>query len=586
MGLVRGWSSGRLCAGSLGLILGLAVPLSAWGQEEEPPPSKVPGFDLLGTAVLGTAATSDGVPVGGFSGLDRDPQTGEFWAISDDAGRRGPPRLYRLSLPIRAQGVGPVQVLRQVDLKNPYGVAFPRDTVDPEAIRILPDGSGFFWSSEVHLKPTDFPHIALSGRDGRLQRALQLPDRFLTSPSPGIGPYANEGFEALELADDAGNRLMLGMERPLRQDGGWLRLLEVTRHNGRRVAEYAYLPDSWTPGSVGLTELLRVGDGRYLALERSFLTLLGFYASLWLVDLRGAENIATIDSLALIPPARPVKKTHIANLARVGVALDNMEGMCWGPTLPDGRRTVVIVSDDNFRGMQETQFLVFAVQPGVLQDPLAASPKLPMSAPVAGEIPALPALPPALPGPDLPTWPPRDVNTPLLPPALPGPGLPGQPPVPPTAHLPGVGAGLPALPGPPRFQGPQGAPRALRLVVPPELAGPQPLQGPEPLPQALLLWAPPPWSGPAALSLPDRGGMSLVWNPLPPGLVGPAEWLLPAALAAGAEQTAHAAGAEGTAGTPGLHGQTVPPSLVGPPARVHPEVKGQRVPTQALGAVP
>jgi hypothetical protein len=43
--------------------------------------------------------------------------------------------------------------------------------------------------------------------------------------------------------------------------------------------------------------------------------------------------------------------------------VDNLEGLSWGPTLPNGNRTLVIVSDNNFNETQETQFYVYEVQP-------------------------------------------------------------------------------------------------------------------------------------------------------------------------------------------------------------------------------
>ena len=51
---------------------------------------------------------------------------------------------------------------------------------------------------------------------------------------------------------------------------------------------------------------------------------------------------------------------HIADFARLGLSrLDNTEGMCWGPALPGGSRTLVCVSDDNFNPLQATQFVAF-----------------------------------------------------------------------------------------------------------------------------------------------------------------------------------------------------------------------------------
>jgi hypothetical protein len=41
--------------------------------------------------------------------------------------------------------------------------------------------------------------------------------------------------------------------------------------------------------------------------------------------------------------------------------VDNLEGKAWGPRPPDGRRTLVLVSDNNFSAAPVTQLLAFAV---------------------------------------------------------------------------------------------------------------------------------------------------------------------------------------------------------------------------------
>ncbi|NGY80198.1 esterase-like activity of phytase family protein (plasmid) [Bacillus megaterium] len=43
--------------------------------------------------------------------------------------------------------------------------------------------------------------------------------------------------------------------------------------------------------------------------------------------------------------------------------LDNIEGISWGPKLPNGHDSLVLVSDDNFNRNQVTQFLAFEVLP-------------------------------------------------------------------------------------------------------------------------------------------------------------------------------------------------------------------------------
>ena len=49
-----------------------------------------------------------------------------------------------------------------------------------------------------------------------------------------------------------------------------------------------------------------------------------------------------------------------AVLAVFGIPLDNVEGMTFGPNLPDGRRSLILVSDNNFDPLAFTQFLAFA----------------------------------------------------------------------------------------------------------------------------------------------------------------------------------------------------------------------------------
>jgi hypothetical protein len=43
-------------------------------------------------------------------------------------------------------------------------------------------------------------------------------------------------------------------------------------------------------------------------------------------------------------------------------ALDNVEGISWGPLLANGRRSLVLISDDNFGKNQVTQLLLFEVR--------------------------------------------------------------------------------------------------------------------------------------------------------------------------------------------------------------------------------
>jgi 3-phytase len=113
----------------------------------------------------------------------------------------------------------------------------------------------------------------------------------------------------------------------------------------------------------GLVELLPFNDHFMLSMERSFSVGApgtGNTIKLYSVDLHGATNVDG-DSIVGVKKLKPVQKTLLLDLRTLGIPLDNVEGMTLGPRLPDGRRSLVLVSDNNFAASQFTQFLLFAL---------------------------------------------------------------------------------------------------------------------------------------------------------------------------------------------------------------------------------
>jgi glycerophosphoryl diester phosphodiesterase len=72
--------------------------------------------------------------------------------------------------------------------------------------------------------------------------------------------------------------------------------------------------------------------------------------------------VSGLDSLAgLLGSLRAAQKTPLLDLSTLGLTLDNLEGITFGPDLPDGRRSLVVISDNNFTPGQFSQVLLFAV---------------------------------------------------------------------------------------------------------------------------------------------------------------------------------------------------------------------------------
>ncbi len=338
-------------------------------------PAQAQTLRYLGQQVVPHGHELQGTTVGGLSGLDYDAATHRFVAIPDDRSERQPARFYTLELDFaafntRAQpGFDGVRFVGVTTLKTAGGAVHPEGTVDPEAIRFAGDG-GYWWASEGNARRGIPPVIEKVGADGTALRRLRPPAHIV--PAAGRGVRHNLAFESLALAE---GRLFVGTENALVQDGpeadlgqpSPARILAFDAASGILLAEHVYQVDAVPvapplPGlyrTNGLVELLG-GHGVLLALERSYVMGVGNGARIYRLDMAAASDVAGRPALAG-SAYTPIAKTLLLDLASLDIELDNLEGMSWGPRMPDGKPTLILVSDDNFSARQRTLFLAFEV---------------------------------------------------------------------------------------------------------------------------------------------------------------------------------------------------------------------------------
>lgn len=359
------------------LLAGGSLPASAAG---------LTSLELLGQSVVPGTTQIDGVPLGGLSGLTFDALTGRYLALSDDRSEDGPARFYRLAIDLPAAGSSAaarpaplVTVEAAVTLLGPGGAPFGRRKLDPEGIAI--GGAGgpaqerIYVSSEGEAKVGLAPFVDEFDLAGRFLRELPLPARYRPAVGVAVGVRNNLGFEALSLTPD-GRYLVAGTENGLAQESpaaapgvpSRTRLLRWDLERGGAPEEFLYVVEAVSvtppaPADVivnGLVEAIALDRDELLTLERQWVPGVGVEMKLFAVSLAGVPNVAAVDPPESLSLAT-AKKTLLLNFADLGLPLDNFEGMTLGPPLPDGRRPLVIVSDDNFNpDLQKTFVLVLA----------------------------------------------------------------------------------------------------------------------------------------------------------------------------------------------------------------------------------
>jgi len=357
-----------------------AASVVGCGTHATPPAAPArPRLRLLGEATLPHRLSFRGTTVGGFSGLDFDPASGLWIALCDDRSELQPARFYTLRLDIADGRPLSPELLNCVTLRDGRGQPFPPrraggEVVDPEACRLLPGGRGLLWTSEGEPRVNQSPALREARLDGSHVRDFVVPPA-LTFTRPGHGARDNLTFEGLALTPDA-RTAWVSMEAALEQDGpvpkvgsagGPCRITAFDIASGRATRQIAYLPDAIPqapklPGGFadnGVSEILMLDADRMLVLERAFMMGVGNSLRLYEIDTQAGSDTLAQEKLAA-GQYRPVAKTLVADFAHMGLArLDNTEGMAWGPRLPNGRRSLVVVSDDNFNPSQVTQFAAF-----------------------------------------------------------------------------------------------------------------------------------------------------------------------------------------------------------------------------------
>lgn len=277
---------------------------------------------------------SEDQPIGGFSAVQYDPSRDQLLLLSD----------LPAGAVLRWGGLAGGRAPRQLQLL-PLQL---RQPMDGEGLVLL---EGQLWVASEGRRTAEQPPqlLRFAAEDGRLLEALPMPHDW--QPAADQGLASNAGPESLALLPSASGAaapaLLMAAESALLQDPpGVVRLLRWQWPAGRE--QHSSSPTARPAGALqlpqgagwGLTDLLVLEAGQLLALLRRFEPPFSWQIRLALYPQPPAQSGAA------------AKASAEWDLLAAGLSPDNWEGLSFGPPLADGRRSLLLVSDDNLNPLQ------------------------------------------------------------------------------------------------------------------------------------------------------------------------------------------------------------------------------------------
>jgi hypothetical protein len=345
----------------------------------------VPKLKLVSSLEIPFDKTFRDTKVGGLSGIDYDVKNNFYYFISDDRSMFNDSRFYTAKISLVEDKLESIDFTNVTTLKDASGKNYgnwntsPTTSADPEDIRFNPKTNSLIWSSEgARVLTADKmilqnPSVNFIDLKGNFQDKVKLPEN-LKMQKLEKGPRNNGTLEGITF-DKNYKTIYTNIEEPLFEDGdqantskgGLIRLYQFDAKTKENTAQYGYQlePIALEPNPKGafavngVSAIQYYGKNQLLVVERSYST--GTQActiKVFLCDLKKATNVKNYASLKN-QNLKLASKKLILNMDDLGIFIDNIEGLTFGPKLANGNPSIIFVSDNNFSDKQKTQVLVF-----------------------------------------------------------------------------------------------------------------------------------------------------------------------------------------------------------------------------------
>jgi hypothetical protein len=344
-----------------------------------------PSLKLISSIEIPFDETFQNTKVGGLSGIDYDVKNDLYYLICDDRSVFNDSRFYTAKINLSEDKIKSFAFQNVTYLKDETGKAYgnwnttPTTSSDPEDIRFNPKTNTLVWSSEgarvitAEKEVVQNPSLNFMDLKGEFLGNVTLPEN-LKMQKLEKGPRNNGTLEGITF-DFKYKTIYTNIEEPLFEDGdqantskgGLIRLYQFDVKTKKNTAQFGYQlePIALEPNPKGafavngVSAIQYYGKNQLLVVERSYST--GTQActvKIFLCDLKKATDVKNYPFLQNQKLELASKKL-VLNMDDLGIFIDNIEGLTFGPKLANGNPSIIFVSDNNFSDKQKTQVLMF-----------------------------------------------------------------------------------------------------------------------------------------------------------------------------------------------------------------------------------
>lgn len=316
--------------------------------------------------------------IGGLSGVDY--ANGYYYFVVDDS---RDPRFVKSKIKFNKDTISSIDFVDVVSLNDSTETFYKNNFLDLESIFVDEETQEVNFVSEGSIIEGKSPSVFTTNSLGKLVYNYTIPSYFI--PNKIAKLKHNGAFEGSSKSSN-NKGFWVAMESPLIVDGDEptfkktaspIRITYFDNTSKKATKQFAYLLEQITKSSKGkvnlngLTAILEYKDNHFFIIERTYQSGYGAHGNIIRIFEATVETKTTnILNVASLKEAEytPLKKRLLFNFEDVKNQLtdgiiDNIEGITFGPTLANGNKSLLVVSDDNFQvyGKQLNQFLLLEI---------------------------------------------------------------------------------------------------------------------------------------------------------------------------------------------------------------------------------